>query len=63
MVTANLDVSERLINGSIGTVKVLNVNANYPLFGEIYVKFDDLNAGNYLKNSRLRGELIRAMVQ
>ena len=64
----SIDVSERLINGSIGTVKVLNVNPNYPLFGEIYVKFDDPKAGNYLENSILREELkeyvqIRAMVQ
>ena len=57
-----------MINGCIGTVKFLNVNPNYTLFGEIYVKFDDPKAGNYLKNNRLRGELkdcvpIRAIVQ
>ena len=68
MVTVNIDVSDRLINGSIGTVKLLHINPNYPLFGEIYVKFDDLKAGNSLKNNRLRGELkhcvpIRAIVQ
>ena len=57
MLTDNISVSDRLINGSIGTVKHLEVRPNKPLLGTIYVKFDDPDAGNSLKDRRLRGEL------
>ena len=57
MLTDNISVADRLINGSIGTVKHLQMKADKPLLGTIYVKFDDRNAGNSLKDRRLRGEL------
>ena len=68
MLTDNISVADRLINGSIGTIRYLHFNPNYPLLGEIYVKFDDPKAGNSLKDNRLRGELkecvpIRAIVK
>jgi len=57
MLTDNISVSDRLINGSIGTVMHLELKPDKPLIGTIYVKFDDPNAGNSLKDRRLRGEL------
>ena len=68
MLTENLDISEKLINGSIGTVKRLCITDRNPLLGTIYVKFDDEKAGTSLKNRRLRGELkecipIKAMIK
>ena len=56
MLTDNISVSDRLINGLIGTVKHLNRRSK-ALCSTIYVKFDNPKAGNFLKNRRLRGEL------
>ena len=52
----NISVSDRLINGSIGTVKHIDRRSK-PLCSTIYVKFDDPKAGNSLKDRRLLGEL------
>ena len=57
MLTDNISMSDRLINGSIGTVRHLQMKPDKPLLGMIYVKFDDPNSGNSLKDRRLRGEL------
>ena len=57
MLTDNISIKDRLINGLIGTVKRLHFNPNNPLKGSIYIKFDDPTAGNALKDNRLRGEL------
>ena len=45
MLTTNIDIADRLINGQMGTViKVdVNQNTNKPII--IYVKFDDNEAG------------------
>ena len=56
MLTDNISVSDRLINGSIGTVKHLDRRSR-PLCSTIYVKFDYPKAGNSMKDRRLRGEL------
>ena len=56
MLTDNVSVSDRLINGSLGTIKHLDRRSK-PLCSTIYVKFDDSKAGNPLKDRRLRGEL------
>ena len=56
MLTDNISVSDRLINGSIGTVKHLDRRSK-PLCSTIYVKFDDPKAGNSMKDRRLCGEL------
>ena len=50
MLTSNLNTQDKSINGSIGTVKYLNFNRNYPLKGHIFVEFDDPEAGNSLKD-------------
>ena len=49
MLTSNIDIEDRLINGQIGTVKkiVLNTQNNVT---KIYVKFDDSKAGIHLMN-------------
>ena len=46
MLTDNINLANKLINGSIGTIKKLHFNPNYPLHGIIYVKFDNPNAEN-----------------
>ena len=52
MLTDNVSVSDRLINSSLGTIKHLDKRSK-PLCSTIYVKFDDLKAGNSLKDRRL----------
>ena len=52
MLTDNVSVSDRLINGSLGTIKHLDKRSK-PLCSTIYVKFDDLKGGNSLKDRRL----------
>ena len=49
MLTDNVSVSDRLINGSIGTIKHLD-RTSKPLCGTICVKFDDPKLGNSMKN-------------
>ena len=45
MLTNNVDISDRLINGQIGTVaRILNEMSQKPTI--VYVKFDDEGAGN-----------------
>ena len=56
MLTDNISVSDRLINGLIGTVKHLDRRSK-PLCITIYVKFNDPKAGNSLKDRRCCGEL------
>ena len=56
MLTDNISISDRLINGSIGTVTHLDRRSK-PLRTTIYVKFDDPKTGNSLKDKRLCGEL------
>ena len=51
MLTDNINVFDRLINGSIGTVKHLDIRSN-SLCSTIYVKFDDPKAGNSIKDRR-----------
>ena len=52
MLTDNISVSDRLINGLIGTVKHLKRRSK-PLCSIIYVKFDDPKAGNSMKDRSL----------
>ena len=57
MLTDNQDIGDKLINGLIGTVKHLDrVKDNNTPFGTIYVKFDDPQAGNKLKDRHLLDE-------
>ena len=45
MVTVNVDINDRLINGQMGTIAriVINQNTNKP--SVIFIKFDDCQAG------------------
>ena len=56
MLPDNIGVSDRLINGSIGTVKHLDRRSK-PLFSTIYMKFDDPKAGKSMKDRMLCGEV------
>ena len=46
MLTTNIDITDRLINGQIGTVVKINVNQRNQKPTVIFVKFDDNKAGN-----------------
>ena len=60
MITKNLDIGAKLINGTLGTIKKLDRvngdNYGYPT-GRIYIKCDDESAGNVYKDCRLIQEL------
>lgn len=52
MLTVNIDISDRLINGQIGTVLKIDVNPNTKRPSIIYIKLDDDKAGqNMITNS------------
>ena len=46
MLTTNIDIADRLINGQIGSVAKIIVNQDDQKPTVIFVKFDDHNAGN-----------------
>lgn len=48
MLTSNVDISDRLINGQLGTVAKISVNEITQKATIVYVKFDDEDAGNLL---------------
>ena len=48
MLTSNVDISDRLINGQIGRVSQIITDKNKNVI-KIYVKFDDNRAGKTLK--------------
>ena len=48
MLTNNIDISDRLINGQLGTVVRIEVNQNNKKPIMTYIKFDDAKAGNSL---------------
>ena len=48
MLTNNIDIADRLINGQLGTVVKIEVNHNNKKPTIIYIKFDDVKAGNNL---------------
>jgi hypothetical protein len=58
MLTVNLDISDHLINGAIGTVvKIHRRQDSTNPSGIIFVKFDDPVAGNKTKSNRRSAEL------
>ena len=58
MLTSNFKTSDCLINWSTGIVEYMQMpRAGNNLVGNMYVKFGDEDAGNYLKNNGLRDEL------
>ena len=56
ILTNNISVSDRLINGSVGIVKHLDRRSK-PLCSTIHMKFDDPKAGHSLKDRSFLGEL------
>ena len=52
MLTNNIDIADRLINGQLGTVVKIEVNKNNKKPTIIYVKFEDAKAGkNFIQKS------------
>ncbi|XP_020916964.1 uncharacterized protein LOC110254326 [Exaiptasia diaphana] len=45
MLTSNIDIADRLINGQIGSIIKIHVNQNTHKPSVIYIKFDDEQAG------------------
>ena len=60
MITKNIDISDKLINGTLATIKKLDRVGNdiygYPK-GRVYIKCDDESAGDKYKDNRLIQEL------
>ncbi|XP_015764268.1 PREDICTED: ATP-dependent DNA helicase PIF1-like [Acropora digitifera] len=48
MLTTNIDIADRLINGQLGTIVRIEVNQNNQNTTVIYIKFDDVKAGSSL---------------
>ena len=54
VLTASINTPDRLINWSTGKIGFMRMSrAGNNLFGIIYVMFDDVDAGNSLKNNLL----------
>ena len=51
MLTTNISIPDRLINGQMGTVFKVDVNQNNQKPTVLYIKFDDPNAGKDLTNT------------
>ena len=51
MITTNISIPDRLINGQIGTVFKIDINQNTQKPTVVYIKFDDPNAGKDLTNN------------
>ena len=47
MVTVNVDINDRLINGQMGTIARIVINQNTSTQSVIFTKFDDCQAGVY----------------
>ena len=60
MLTKNIDIDDKLVNGTLATIKKLDRVGNdiygYPT-GRVYIKCDDESAGSKYKDSRLIEEL------
>ena len=52
MLTININISDKLINGKIGTVFKVDVNQSSQKQIVLYIKFDDPNAGKDLINTQ-----------
>ena len=51
MLTTNINIADRLINGQLGTIVKIQVNQNNQNPTVIYIKFDDDKAGSNLIQS------------
>ncbi|KXJ21270.1 ATP-dependent DNA helicase PIF1 [Exaiptasia diaphana] len=57
MLTSNIDIADRLINGQIGSIIKIHVNQNTHKPSVIYIKFDDEQAGkNKIRKMTLHGQ-------
>ena len=52
MITTNISISNRLINGQIGSVYKIDINQNTQKTTVLCIKFDDPNAGKDLITTR-----------
>ena len=62
MLLHNIDVDDKLANGTIGTIVYMHMNRSAPLDGTLYIKFDQPDAGNKRKNSKLEVSKLRDCV-
>ena len=47
MLTVNVDVNDRLLNGQMGTIARIVINQNTNKTSVIFIKFDDCQVGVY----------------
>ena len=45
MLSVNVDITDRLINGQMGTIARIVINQNTSTQSEIFIKFDDCQVG------------------
>ena len=55
MITKNIDTSDHLVNGVIGTIRHIDISPNKPLQGCIYLEFEKSIVGNELKKTSPSG--------
>ena len=51
MITKNIDISDHLVNGVIGTIEHIDIPPDHPMKGVIYFKFDSPHIGSKAKQS------------
>ena len=61
ILTDNISVSDRLINGSTGTVQHLGMRSK-PLLSTTYMKFDNPKTGDSMKDKRFFDKLKKYML-
>ena len=47
MLSVNVDITDRLINGQMGTIARIVINQNTSTQSELFIKFDDCQVGVY----------------
>ena len=66
MLTSNIDIADRLINGQIGTVVKIDTNPNTQKPSIIYIRFDDnaaviIGEGKNPRGTRIFGPVAREL--
>ncbi|KAH3869595.1 hypothetical protein DPMN_032764 [Dreissena polymorpha] len=52
MITKNIDISDHLVNGVIGTIEHIDVSPNKALQGCIYLKFNTSTVGGGIEEDQ-----------
>ena len=63
LLTVNIDTEDHLINGSLGTIRHIQMNGPNLLDAAIYVEFDDPVAGNKRKNNKINKDWVKIVAE